>query len=313
MKEIRGWFRNSRLLLPIHNQPVISFVVDIVIIWIWYNKNMNKLDLDGKSFSFDLKIDLLYGLNYCMNREKGELKPYNTTEKTKIIEDFYTLYSQQSDVDTKQIAAFGDFQQIAKKALSEHSVHFPVLEQYLMSLSPLKQRVTEDFLRKPGLNEIQFSQIKSFFGFSLSDSVNIYLSFFVSGGFGFFLDNKSVIVLGVKYDKVKDQYGTNGTLVCKIIHEFAHPYVKKAINGRNIVFVNNDNVPYYYANNKAEEVLTRVVEIIFSGRIFGQEYINWAVEEQRRDGFWNVGGIVEKYIENRSIIQKFDDLLELAI
>ncbi len=272
---------------------------------------MDRLELDSKLFSFDLNIDLLYGLKYCMNREKGELKPYNTTEKTKVIENFYALYQQQDNIDAKQIATFGDFQQIAKKALTKHNVHLPTLEQYLISLSLLKQRVLDDFLQKPGLNEIRFSQIKSFFGFSLSDSVKIYLSFFVSGGFGFLLDNKSIIVLGVKYNKSKDQYGTNGTLVCKIIHEFAHPYVKKAIIGRNIT--TNDNVPYYYANNKTEEILTRVVEIIFSGQIFGQEYINWAIKEQRNDGFQTVEKIVERYIKNRNRIRKFDDLLKLAV
>ena len=223
--------------------------------------------MNDAHFSFNRTIDLLYGLSYCVNRDNNTLKPYHPAENTPIVNDFYSLYKKQCDVSKNEILALGDYQKIAQTALAEHRIHSEALEQYLSGLSNIEQQVINDFNKKPGLNELDFSTVKSFFGFNLANEIKIYLSFFISGGFGFIQNNQSIIILGIKYDHAKNQYGANGTLVCKLIHEFSHPYVAEALKNNNLDIIIKDEMSNYYSDNPLEETLTRVVEIFFSTKI----------------------------------------------
>jgi hypothetical protein len=142
----------------------------------------------------------------------------------------------------------------------------------------------------------------------------VYLSFFVSGGFGFMYDNKSIIVLGVKYNSEKDSYGVSGTLVCKLIHEFSHPYIEKTISNLGIFLTENeDTPPEFYKGNYLEESLVRVMEIILSNKIFGEEYERWAVNEQLRAGFTIVPKMLKVYYDNARTIENINDFIRLLI
>ena len=266
-------------------------------------------------FRFNNNIDLLYGLNYCVNRKNNCLKAYNTKEKTPIVTDFYELFQKEYSEDIEQVVlGAGEFQNIAIAAMDSTNIDCPSLRDYLERKESIKKRVIKDILQKPGLNQIDFERIKKFYGFDLGDEIIVYLSFFVSGGFGFMYDNKSIIVLGVKYNSEKDSYGVSGTLVCKLIHEFSHPYIDKTISNLGIFLMENeDTPPEFYKGNYLEESLVRVMEIILSNKIFGEEYERWAVNEQLRAGFTIVPKMLKVYYDNARTIENINDFIWLLI
>ncbi len=278
-----------------------------------YRGNNNAFE--GLEFCFNDNIDLFYGLNYCINRKNQTPKVYNTKEQTPIIQGFYKLFQEESNNDIERaVLEKGEFQNIAIAAMGTPAIDCPVLRNYLKEKKAIKQRAIRDIQEKPGLDRIDFNSIKDFYGFNLSDKIIVYLSFFVSGGFGFLSDDKSIIVLGVKYDSKKDSYGVSGTLVCKLIHEFSHPYIKEIVLNNKLSLVENKDIPpEYYKENYLEEVLVRVMEIIFSSKIFGGEYEKWAINEQLRAGFTVVPEIIKVYSDNSKTIENITDLIHVLI
>lgn len=269
----------------------------------------------GLELCFDDNIDLFYGLNYCINRRNQTPKVYNTKEQTPIIQDFYELFQEESNSDIERaVFEMGEFQNIAIAAMSAPAIDCPALRNYLKEKKAIKQCVIRDIQEKPGLDRIDFNSIKDFYGFNLSDKIIVYLSFFVSGGFGFLSGNKSIIVLGVKYDSEKDSYGVSGTLVCKLIHEFSHPYIKEIVLNHKLSLAENKDIPpKYYKENYLEEILVRVMEIIFSSKIFGEEYEKWATDEQLRAGFTVVPRILKLYYDNFKTINNITDFIHVLI
>ena len=229
--------------------------------------------------------------------------------------NFYDLFEKNySDSAKRLVANMGEYENIAIAALSAKSTDYPILIDYLKKTNDTKRRVIEDILKKPGLDQIDFGHIKTFYGLNLSDEIVTYLSFFVSGGFGFMYDNKSTIVLGVKYNLEKNYYGVSGTLVCKLIHEFSHPYVGEIIHKNNLSLTRHeDTPPEYYLENYLEEALVRAMEIIFSSEIFGEEYKNWATKKQADADFMLTIKILDNYYANQESIKDISDFIRNLI
>ena len=275
----------------------------------------NNDNLKNLKFDFNDNIELYYGLSYSVNRENHSPRVYNTKEETPVVLDFYDLFEKNySDSAKRLVANMGEYENIAIAALSAKSTDYPILIDYLKKTNDTKRRVIEDILKKPGLDQIDFGHIKTFYGLNLSDEIVTYLSFFVSGGFGFMYDNKSTIVLGVKYNLEKNYYGVSGTLVCKLIHEFSHPYVGEIIHKNNLSLTRHeDTPPEYYLENYLEEALVRAMEIIFSSEIFGEEYKNWATKKQADADFMLTIKILDNYYANQESIKDISDFIRNLI
>ena len=65
----------------------------------------------------------------------------------------------------------------------------------------------------------------------------------------------------------------------------------------------------YDESDKTEETLVRVMELIFSSEIFGDDYLKWAIEEQNKAGFKNVEKIIKTYINNKKKIKSINNLI----
>ena len=141
----------------------------------------NNDNLKNLKFDFNDNIELYYGLSYSVNRENHSPRVYNTKEETPVVLDFYDLFEKNySDSAKRLVANMGEYENIAIAALSAKSTDYPILIDYLKKTNDTKRRVIEDILKKPGLDQIDFGHIKTFYGLNLSDEIVTYLSFFVS-------------------------------------------------------------------------------------------------------------------------------------
>lgn len=267
------------------------------------------------TFMFNKNIEILYGLSYCINRERGELKIYNTKEKNELIDSFYKIYINNitSEIKEKMIS-IGDYEKISRYALENKTIDFldiSIFDEYFSKLDTISEKIINDVKNKKGVNKINLTKLKDFYGFNLTDDIKIYLSMFIGGGFGLCVNNSSNIVLGIKYNKEKSQYGVCGTTVCKIYHEFSHPYIKKIISMEHLKLNKPDKktIDCYDESDKTEETLVRVMELIFSSEIFGDDYLKWAIEEQNKAGFKNVEKIIKTYINNKKKIKSINNFI----
>lgn len=267
-------------------------------------------------FMFNKNIEILYGLSYCINREKNELKLYNTKEENDLIDFFYKKYIDNITQEAKdKIISIGEYEKLSKYALENETIDFldtSIFDDYFSKFDEVSDKVINDIKSKKGVNKIDFDKLKDFYGFNITDDIKIYLSMFVCGGFGLYLNNNSNIVLGVKYNEEKDQYGIYGTVVCMIYHEFSHPYIKKIISDEHLKLNNPDEktLDCYDEGDKTEETLVRVMELIFSSKIMGDDYLKWAIDNQNKLGFENVGKMIEVYDDN---IENIDDFISALI
>lgn len=260
----------------------------------------------------DKNIEILYGLSYCINREKNDLKDYNTKENNKYIDDFYNIYLNNIDDSVKnKILSIGDYHRLAKYYFNNGDMSFidcSIFDSYFENSKLYYDMVIKDICSNKYLDKVDFDSLKKFYNLDLGN-VNIYVSLFISGGFGIYTD-RSIIILGFKYNKEKDKYGVNGTLVCKLYHEFSHPYVSRIIENKGIELINSNNeVSDYYKDNYIEELLVRTMETIFSSKIFGNEYISWAIENEEKNGFELVKDFVSVYLKNEKYIKNINDYI----
>ncbi len=271
------------------------------------------------TFLFNKNIEVLYGLSYCINREKGKLKTYNTKEENELIDTFYKIYQDNINSEIKErIISIGDYEKLSRYALENKTIDFldiSIFDEYFSKLDTISDRIINDIKNKPGVNKINLARLKEFYGFNLTNDIKIHLSIFISGGFGLYINDISNIILGIKYNKEKSRYGVCGTAVCKIYHEFSHPYINRIINTEHLKLKYKDVITLdCYANDdKTEETLVRVMELIFSSKIFGNEYLKWAIDEQNKIGFKNVEKIIEVYINNIEENNTINDFISVLI
>lgn len=265
---------------------------------------------------FNKNIEILYGLSYCINREEGNLKLYNTKEDNEIINIFYNIYDNSITPQIKEkVKSIGNYGKLALYALENEKIDFidySLFNDYFAELDKIKDKIINDVKNKNGVSKIDFDKVRKFYGFNLSDRVMIYLSIFISGAFGNYANDCSNIVLGIKYNREKDQYGVCGTAVCKIYHEFSHPYINRIVNIYDLKLNNIDNVLCAgYDGDRTEETLVRAMEIIFSYDIFGSDYLKWAIDEQNKVGFVNVSKFVDLFMKNK--YSNIDDFIESLV
>jgi hypothetical protein len=101
---------------------------------------------------FNKNIEILYGLSYCINREKGKLKIYNTKEKNELIDSFYKIYINNitSEIKEKMIS-IGDYEKISRYALENKNIDFldiSIFDEYFSKLDTISEKVINDIKNK---------------------------------------------------------------------------------------------------------------------------------------------------------------------
>lgn len=270
-------------------------------------------------FLFDNRIELLYGLDYCINREKGQLKQYNTKENNLYLDTFYDIYlSQVSNELKNKIIEIGDYHLKAEYVLNHNDItifNSASLDDYFDKIKEFQEKVISDIKNDQYIEKIDLNKLKKFYDMNLSENINIILSMFISGGFGIY-NGDSTIVLGIKYSNKLKKYKVTGNIVNKIYHEFSHPYIHKILETHKLSINNQDNnIDSCYKDEQAylEELLVRTMEIIFSSFIYGENYIEWALNEQDNMNFKQVRTFVNMYLKNINSINNFTDYIKVLI
>lgn len=265
------------------------------------------------NFSFDIYMELIYGLDYCINREKNNIKQYNTKENNKYLDEFYNIYLNNISQEVKdRIEQIGEYQKKAEYILNKKDLSFiniNAFEQWFEKIKVIQNRIIEDIKNDKYLENFDLTSLKEFYDMDLG-KVEIILSMFISGGFGLSTDN-TYCILGVKYNSKLEKYRITGTLISKIYHEVSHPYIKKSLLDKKLNIQNNDKVDKCYRDSHTEELLARIIEIIFASKIYGKEYLSWALKNQEEQGFVSVKKYIDLYYKNENIIKNFNDLIEL--
>lgn len=77
------------------------------------------------TWMFNKNIEILYGISYCINREKGKLKLYNTKETNELIDLFYIIYENNITAEIKEkIVSIGDYEELSRYALENKTIDF---------------------------------------------------------------------------------------------------------------------------------------------------------------------------------------------
>lgn len=77
------------------------------------------------TWMFNKNIEILYGISYCINREKCKLKLYNTKETNELIDLFYIIYENNITAEIKEkIVSIGDYEKLSRYALENKTIDF---------------------------------------------------------------------------------------------------------------------------------------------------------------------------------------------
>lgn len=266
------------------------------------------------NFSFNNNIELIYGLDYCINREKNNIKQYNTKEKNKYLDEFYDIYLKNISQEVKdRVILIGEYHKKAEYILNDNDLLFinniNAFDSWFKKIKVLQNKIIEDIMNDKYLENFDLTSLKEFYNMDLG-KVEIILSMFISGGFGLLADN-TYCILGVKYNLKLKKYKITGNLVSKIYHEVSHSYIRKALFYKKINIHNNDAIDKCYQENYIEELLVRTIEIIFASKIYGKEYYFWALKNQDNQGFISVKKYIALYYKNEDKINNFNDFIEL--
>jgi len=264
-------------------------------------------------FIFNKQIELLYGLDYCLNRENNELKQYNTKEENIYLDEFYKVYKENITDDIKaKIKELGEYHQKAEYIFTNNDLSFfdtSIFNDWFENIKELQLKILSDIQKDEYLKNIDLNSLKKFYTMDLGE-VTIILSMFISGGFGLHINN-TYCILGVKFSNKLNRYKITGNLISKIYHEVSHPYLKKRLLNKKIKIKTPELINDCYKNNFKEELLARTFEIIFASKAYGKDYIEWAIQEQNNQGFGLIHNYIKLYLNNYSNIKDINDYIKL--
>ena len=117
-------------------------------------------------FEFDKNIEILYGLSYCINREKNDLKDYNTKDNNKYLDDFYNIYLNNIDDSVKdKIISIGDYQRLAEYYFNNGDMSFidcSIFDSYFENSKLYYNKVMKDICSNKHLDKVDFNYLKKF-------------------------------------------------------------------------------------------------------------------------------------------------------
>ena len=258
------------------------------------------------NISFDKRIELLFGLQYCLVKEG--LMDYDSTVMTnkEYCDDFYNMYKKYANeefIDYIKNGGFDTYNRTLELAFSldknyniidneytdkieKNNSNFNKekfnrlvnefviksgYEEFYLSHKPYYDKVIEIF--KENLNKfITFDEkmITDFYGFKLGNmKINIFN--FSNGSFGANFNNELIYVANVYPPKKEDElvYIPNG-IINTLFHEYSHSYC----NPLGYKYFNEESI-----KNIEEESRENGLENCYNGITVINEYMVRAVQE----------------------------------
>lgn len=261
---------------------------------------------------FNNNLEALYGIDYCINRDRNVIKQ-DESENNSYFDDLYHIYLERvPDEVRNDVSAIGDYRHKAEYALNGFG-ELPDLSpftDYLDGNKDVQNRIISDIKDSEGLKLLNLDQKKDFLGINPADEIDVLLSLFINGGFGVF-NGSSNIILGVKYDPNSQKYNVSENLAEQIYHDFTYPYVQMLLEEQGIRI--NSGGLSQNSEGYLEEIITRVLEIVFASQNGDASYLEEKLKTQDGVGLGQVRIFLSEYLENKQNITNLRDYVDMLV
>lgn len=256
---------------------------------------------------FNNNLEALYAVDYCVNRGQNIIQQSENLPNQEFFDELYRIFLEKiSDVARDDAISIGDYHRKAEYALNPQNI-LPELtdfQTYFTQNKALQDKIIADVENSEAITSLHLEGLRGFFGIDNDNEINVILTMFINGGFGVF-NGESNIVLGTKYNAETGHYEIARSEVNNIYHDFAAPYVHMYLYEEGIN-VNGDV-------EQLSEIITRVLEIIFTSRLYGEEYIESALQAQDKMRLGQIRIFLSTYLENKAKIRTLSDYVGLLL
>lgn len=256
---------------------------------------------------FNNNLESLYAVDYCVNRDQNIIHQTDVSANQAFFDELYRVYLEKiSDVARDDAVSIGDYHRKAEYALNPQNT-LPDLSAFQVMFAQnkaLQESIIADVEQSDAITSLHLEGLRSFFGIATDNEINIILTMFINGGFGIF-NGESNIVLGVKNDATMGHYKIANYEVNNIYHDFAAPYVH--------MYLYEDGINVNGDVEQLSEIVTRVLEIIFTSRIYGAQYIESALQAQDKMHLGQIRIFLSVYLENQAKIFTLKDYVDLLL
>jgi hypothetical protein len=257
--------------------------------------------------AFNNQLEALYAIDYCVNRGQNVIKQSDAPEEKQFFDELYRVYLEKiSSVVRDDAVQLGDYHRKAEYVYG-HDNPLPDLsgfDDFFASMRSLQDKIVADISSDSTIASLHLDALRSYFGIAEEREINIVPSLFVNSVFGVF-NGEVYLVVGAKVNPATGRYVISNELVNEFYYEFSRPFVQMALYEKNISANNNTE---YLA-----ELVTRVLEIVFSTRIYGQQYIEEALQSHDIMRLGQLRIYLSLYLENQANIYNLDDYIRYLL
>lgn len=256
---------------------------------------------------FNNNLEALYAIDYCVNRGQNIIQQTENLPNQEFFDELYRLFLEKiSDVARDDAVSIGDYHRKAEFALNPQNIlpDLTAFQTYFSQNKELQNKIIADVENSEAITSLHLDGLRSFFNIDENNDINIILTMFINGGFGIF-NGESNIILGTKYNPETNHYEIAKNDINNIYHDFAAPYVHMYLYEEGI----NENGDI----EQLSEVITRVLEIIFTSRIYGDSYIESALQAQDKMRLGQIRIFLSIYLENKAKIFTLKDYVGLLL
>lgn len=258
-------------------------------------------------FQFNNNLESLYAVDYCVNRGRSIIHQNEAPERQAFLDQLYRIFLEKiSDVARDDAISLGDYHRKAEYILNPQNTppDLAAFNDYFTQNKALQDKIIADVKDSNEISSLHLEGLRSFFGIATDNEINIIFTMFINGGFGVF-NGESNIILGVNYDANLGCYKLARFDASNIYHDFAAPYVHMLLYEEGIN-INGDI-------EQLSEIITRVLEIIFTSRLLGEQYIESALQAQDRMRLGQIRIFLSVYLENKAKIFTLRDYIDLLL
>lgn len=256
--------------------------------------------------AFNNKLEAIYAIDYCINRSQNIIGKSVPSEDESFLNELYRTYLEKiSDTVRDDVIQLGDFHRKASYVFSASEMlpDLSVFDDFFARNRSLQDRVIADIASGPVMSELHLDALRSFFAINDEHEINIVPSLFINSAFGVFTGETNIIV-GVSYNPSSARYEIADRLISDIYYEFARPQVQMYLYEKDVRIEKDTEL--------LAELITRVLNIVFCTRIYGQEHVESSLRAQS-NGLGQLRIYLSVYLENQSKIYTLADYVQLLL
>ncbi len=258
---------------------------------------------------FNNNLEALYAVDYCVNRGQNIIQQSGVANNQAFLDELYRIFLEKvSDTARDDAVSLGDYHRKAEYALNPENPLpdlTPIME-YFEQQKPLQDKIIADIEANNTLSDLHLDGLRDFLGIDQAIEINVIPSQFINHGFGVF-NGSSNFVIGAKADE-SGTYSLVDLAPEEVYHDYAYPYVHMYLYENGLGMTSGANNAEYL-----DELITRVLTIIFSSRIKGDGYIESALSSQDRMHLGQARIYLSEYLENQSKIFNLKDFIDILI